>query len=105
MIANLHYLFSRVYSLPLPTQLSPPSDLNAALLENLYLAGARVFSNSWGGKDNGYSTDALNVDTFMWQRPDALVLFAAGNGGDDAACTGQWHGMAGRGVISLAGLK
>ena len=42
-------------------------------------AGARIFSNSWGApQDNSYNFFANSVDKFMYNYPDALVLFAAG---------------------------
>lgn len=61
------------YSLP---RLTPhPSPLT--------LSAHRIFSNSWGtAGENGYDTNAHNVDLFMRNHPDALVLFAAGNTGN-----------------------
>ena len=42
-------------------------------------------SNSWGESDltNEYNTGARQIDQFMYNFPDALVLFAAGNEGAD----------------------
>ena len=56
------------------------------LFRPMYVAGARVFSKSWGnpglgGYANSYTLDARGVDQFMQLYPDALVIFAAGNGG------------------------
>jgi len=42
-----------------------------------------VFSNSWGTTGNNYDSMAVQVDTFMWNHPDALVLFSAGNSGEN----------------------
>lgn len=42
---------------------------------------ARIFSNSWGGQSPSYTLEAAMVDRFTWTNPDALVLFAVGNGG------------------------
>ena len=68
--------------------LSNIADLNNDLLLVLYNYGARIFSNSWGGyTTSGYDTDALNLDTFMYNNPEALVLFANGNAGDPALTT------------------
>ena len=74
----------------------------------MYSAGARIFSNSWGNSklpfmqlhcdeftlsyslitnvsgapsDNTYNYLSVSVDRFMWNNPDALVIFAAGNDG------------------------
>ncbi len=48
-----------------------------------YADGARQHSNSWGPQSvqNTYGPTAIAVDGFMWDNPDALVLFAAGNDG------------------------
>ncbi|MDT7903776.1 MAG: S8 family serine peptidase [Candidatus Caldipriscus sp.] len=44
-----------------------------------YSDGARIITNSWGSAVNAYTTGAYDADRFMWDRLDALVLFAAGN--------------------------
>jgi subtilisin family serine protease len=66
-----------------------PGDLYA-MFQRMYEAGARVITNSWGAASyvtgaNRYSFDARNVDLFMYNYPDALVLFAAGNQGSNGA--------------------
>lgn len=60
--------------------LTPP-DLNTGLFQIMYQANARIFTNSWGTSSNKYDVDAVSVDTFMWENPDCLVLFSAGNSG------------------------
>ncbi len=42
---------------------------------------ARVMTNSWGSSSTTYDTYARDVDRFMRDNPDALVIFAAGNSG------------------------
>lgn len=42
-------------------------------------ASAKIFSNSWGGATSAYTFDASMVDRFVWNNPDALILFANGN--------------------------
>ncbi len=62
-----------------------PSDLGV-LLQQAYSDGARVHSNSWGiAGDEGrvYDSQARQVDKFTWEHPDMLVVFAAGNDGED----------------------
>ena len=54
-----------------------------------YALGARVHSNSWGSSSNSYDTYAVNVDQFMWNNPDFLVVFANGNGGPGAGTVGS----------------
>ena len=65
-----------------------PADLNDLFLP-AYTNGARVHSNSWGTPEFGvYNTDCQNADTFVWNHPDMLILFAAGNDGRDVAHNG-----------------
>jgi subtilisin family serine protease len=65
---------------------TPPLDLSA-LFAPAHRAGARVHSNSWGcsldnpTQCNVYSLAAAEVDSFMFDHPDFLVVFAAGNSG------------------------
>eukprot|EP01041_Mallomonas_annulata_P012362 gene12362-26008_t len=45
-------------------------------------AGVRVHSNSWGSPSTGYLSDnSVDVDTFMYDHPTFLTVFAAGNFG------------------------
>ncbi len=59
---------------------------NVRLLYKLaYNAGARIHSNSWGSNAAGeYTTDSANTDQFMWNNPDMLITFSAGNAGTDS---------------------
>ena len=70
-----------------------PNDLNT-LFGQAYDAGARIHSNSWGsGRQDGsaegawllgnYRADSRAIDEFMFNHPDMLILFAAGNDGVD----------------------
>jgi hypothetical protein len=60
-----------------------PADLNT-LFQPPYTDGARVHSNSWGAAVAGqYNTDAQNVDKFIWNHPDMVITFSAGNSGID----------------------
>ncbi|MEU6860544.1 S8 family serine peptidase [Glycomyces sp. NPDC046736] len=66
-----------------------PGDI-VELFAEAYAAGARVHTNSWGAPLAGeYSQNARAVDEFAWSHPDMLVLFAAGNDGEDADADGQ----------------
>lgn len=50
----------------------------------MHLMCCRIFTNSWGNSnENGYDEKARYVDEFMRQFPDTLVLFAAGNTGNE----------------------
>src|SRR5439155_48792 len=49
------------------------------LVYNDPVAPVRIHSDSWGGTDNVYDTQARMVDAFVWAHPDMTILFAAGN--------------------------
>ncbi len=52
------------------------------LYEQAYQAGARVHNNSWSANTNSfYTINSLEVDEFVANRRDMLVIFAAGNEG------------------------
>ena len=61
-----------------------PVDLND-LFQQAYDAGARIHSNSWGAPVFGvYTAESEEVDNFVWEHPDMLILYSAGNAGQDA---------------------
>jgi outer membrane protein assembly factor BamB len=67
--------------------LGVPADLYD-LFVGPYAAGARVHSNSWGTSGAGdYDDLAQAVDAFVWDHPDMVVTFSAGNSGAD----GYWE--------------
>ncbi len=60
-----------------------PQDLSN-LFTPAYAAGARLHTNSWGAPVAGvYNARSRQVDQFMWNNRDMLVLFSAGNSGND----------------------
>jgi len=70
----------------------PVTDLNP-IFQQAYNQGARVHSNSWNDNENAavqnnYSDSSVDVDEFMWNHPDFLVVFACGN-----------HALGGTGTI------
>lgn len=69
---------------PMLGGLSVPNKLSD-LFGKAYGEGARIHSNSWGQPKNfgAYDSFASQVDDFMFNNPDMLVLFAAGNSGVD----------------------
>jgi subtilisin family serine protease len=70
---------------PIIDNLTVPPKLNK-LFDAAYADGARLHTNSWGAARNfgAYDSMAQQVDEFMWDHPDFLILFAAGNSGIDA---------------------
>lgn len=69
---------------PMLKNLSVPAKL-ADMFKPAYESGARIHTNSWGSpRDLGkYSSMSIQVDDFMWNNPEMLVIFAAGNSGVD----------------------
>ncbi len=68
--------------------------LNSSLtqmFEDAYRAGFRVHSNSWGSSLQAGRYDGLaqEIDQYVWNRPDFLVVVAAGNQGVDANRDGR----------------
>lgn len=58
-----------------------PVDL-ATLFQEAYDADVRVHNNSWGIPISGlYTIDAYEVDQFVYEHPDFLIVLAAGNHG------------------------
>ncbi|MBM3320716.1 MAG: S8 family serine peptidase, partial [Candidatus Eisenbacteria bacterium] len=66
---------------------SPPTSLTGAY-NDAYNNGARIHTNSWGGSSNSYDAYCVNVDAFMANHRDFLILFAAGNAGSGASTVG-----------------
>ena len=65
-----------------------PDDLNA-LYQPPYDLGARIHSDSWGSHVGGeYTADSMTTDEFVWDHPDMLIAYAAGNAGIDANLDG-----------------
>lgn len=65
-----------------------PADLND-LFQEAYDAGARIHSNSWGAQAGGaYTPNAEELDEFVWNHPDMLILYSAGNAGVDSDVNG-----------------
>ena len=63
----------------------PVTDL-VPIFQQAYDQGARVHNNSWNDNENAavqnlYTDASEDVDEFMWNNPDFLILFAAGNQG------------------------
>ncbi len=58
------------------------------LFQEAYDQGARIHSNSWGRSNFGeYDRRAFQLDQFVWQHKDFLVVVAAGNDGEQNSST------------------
>ncbi len=51
------------------------------MFEQMRDAGARISTNSWGVARNEYDTLAFFTDRMVWNHPDFLIVFSAGNSG------------------------
>ena len=61
----------------------PPDPLNM-MFEQARTNGARIHTDSWGSSVDGeYTSNSRELDEFMWDYDDMLVLFSAGNSGRD----------------------
>lgn len=68
---------------PMLNNLSIPTPLSK-LFKGAEGAGAAVQTNSWGSQSKGaYDNMSAQVDEYMWNNPDLLIVFAAGNSGRD----------------------
>jgi hypothetical protein len=59
----------------------PPSDLYNDFYAISATSGAHMSTNSWGSSSNYYDSMALQTDEYVYDNPQFLVLFAAGNNG------------------------
>ena len=71
---------------PIINNLTVPQRLNT-LFQSAYDNGARIHTNSWGAAREdlfgSYEAMAQQVDQYMWDHPDMLIIYAAGNSGVD----------------------
>lgn len=92
--ARIHFLDMQNNSGAGGGYLTVPDDVYADMLQPAYSNGARLHSDSWGDAlptdqhqwpqytVGGYDSIARDMDDFMFDQSDMLVLVAAGNDGD-----------------------
>ncbi|MDP4182816.1 MAG: S8 family serine peptidase, partial [Bacillota bacterium] len=52
------------------------------LLNEAYANGARIHSDSWGSPVKGvYNSECIDIDQYIWDHPDMIAVFSAGNNG------------------------
>ncbi|KAF2843017.1 peptidase S8 and S53 [Patellaria atrata CBS 101060] len=64
-----------------------PNDLEDLFRTPYEKDGARIHTNSWGSGGNSqlpYDGSSIDIDKFVYEHPDMVILFAAGNDGKDA---------------------
>lgn len=57
------------------------------IFDSAYAAGARVHTNSWGNNGGIYGQMSVDVDQYLIDHPDFMILFSAGNQGDSGLKT------------------
>uniref|UniRef100_K3WQW2 subtilisin n=1 Tax=Globisporangium ultimum (strain ATCC 200006 / CBS 805.95 / DAOM BR144) TaxID=431595 RepID=K3WQW2_GLOUD len=57
------------------------------LMNQQVAAGAKIFSFSWGTGGNDYNTQSRDLDNYIYNNPETLIIVAAGNSGDKGAHT------------------
>ncbi len=68
--------------------LSMPISL-AWIMKVSYDCGSRIFSNSWGTKQNAYTFTSYQIDYFIHLHPGYSVVFSAGNSGPEPRTVGS----------------
>lgn len=72
--------------------LNSPSNLSQ-LFTQAYNGGARIHTNSWGSSSpalwGAYTSESYDVDWSQFYYPDLLILFSAGNDGNDGNSNGK----------------
>jgi len=77
-------------------RVTAPIDLQRNLFTKAHAVGARVHLNAWGCKVpsgetgdycNDYTSDAADMDTFMYLNPESLVVTAVGDAGELASAS------------------
>ena len=71
-----------------------PDDISDQFYSPAYNVGVRTCSNSWGDDSGVYDSFALETDTFAYNHPDFLFVFAGGNSGDNGMMTLATPGVA-----------
>ncbi|KAJ0402801.1 hypothetical protein ATCC90586_004898 [Pythium insidiosum] len=64
-----------------PVSLETPGEA-AMLLKSQMKVGAKIFSFSWGTPGSDYSSQARDLDEFIYNNPEVLIIVAAGNSGE-----------------------
>ena len=60
---------------------STPAPAGGSLGDSYTNDDARIFNFSWGADTNTYTTNAIDVDDFLFDKRDAMVFVSAGNAG------------------------
>lgn len=81
----------------------PPTDIRP-VLEQAKLQGATVISHQWGDQMGRYATMARQVDDWIDQNPEMVVVFIAGNAGAHGPSSVASPGLA-KNAIQVGGTR
>ncbi|MFN2443077.1 MAG: S8 family serine peptidase [Thermoanaerobaculia bacterium] len=81
----------------------PPTDIRP-VLEQARLQGATVISHQWGDQMGRYATMARQVDDWIDQHPEMVVVFIAGNAGAHGPSSVASPGLA-KNAIQVGGTR
>lgn len=80
-------------------EIKPPIDLGLLFKEPYHKYNARIHSNSWGDPwvskpdsksgQRGYDGSAQEIDEFVWDYPDTVICFSAGNDNEPHKAAGK----------------
>ena len=76
------------YNNPALNSIKVPTNIETRLFGVLNTAGAKIQSMSWGGWKDVYDSTTIQVDKYMYDNPDVLIIFAAGNNGTNSNTVG-----------------
>lgn len=60
-----------------------PTNIINNYLRKTYSQNVRIHSNSWGTAKNLYDDRCKQIDEFIYNNPDYVILFAVGNYGEE----------------------
>ncbi len=67
--------------------ISPPLDLYNDAFLRAYNEGARIHYNGWGSYSD--ATSSQQIDKFIWDHPEMIIVFPAGNDNSQITAQGQ----------------
>ena len=77
-----------------------PDDLYTDYYGAVATSGSLINSNSWGSPINFYNAESIQSDEYLYDHPNALILFAAGNFGTSGYGSVQAPGIA-KNIVSV----
>lgn len=64
-----------------------PVDIQNEYFDVIRSSGSYISSNSWGTRTYSYTSKSFDIDEYVYEHKDFIILFAAGNDGDTSEIT------------------